>query len=321
VVLYKVKFGNKAAKMGFIIQHFRIKMINQIESQWLKSFHCVYENNSFKRAAEFMNLPTSNVSRHIALLEEKLNTRLFERTTRRMTPTGAGEQLYSSTLPLLAELNNALEEVTRHSHKVMGQLRVLMPDIPALAQAVVSFCIQHPSISLCCDASLSPKEDLLDGFDLILSFHRGKIPDSNWLAREIRRWPSAVMASPKLIQTCVVPYKITDLNHVPCITSLTALNGSPWIFKNSKGELIMQKVQSSFKVNSGSFARSGALAGLGFAILPIESCIDEINAGSLEIVELEDKPEDLVLYAFYASRKHLAKKISMFVEHLQRQPT
>lgn len=317
MVLYKPKFGNKVVLTGFTIQYFGINMIDQIDPQWLKSFHCVYENNSFKRAAEFLNLPTSNVSRHIALLEEKLNTRLFERTTRRIAPTDAGKQLYSSTLPLLVELSNALEDVTRHSHKVMGQLKVLMPDIPPLAQAVVSFCIQHPSISLCCDTSLSPKEGLLDGFDLILSFHRGKISDSNWVAREIRRWPSAVVASPKLIQACARPYKITDLSHVPCITSFTALNGTPWIFKNSKGELIMQKVQSSFRVNSGSLVKSGALAGLGFAILPIESCIDEINAGSLEIVDLEDKAEDLVLYAFYASRKHLSKKISMFIEHLQ----
>ncbi len=126
--------------MSLIIQYFGIKMIKQIEQQWLISFHCVYENNSFKRAAEFLNLPTSNVSRHIALLEEKLNTRLFERTTRRMAPTDAGEQLYSSTQPLLGKLNDALEDVTRHSHKVMGQLKVLMPDIPPLAQAVVSFC-------------------------------------------------------------------------------------------------------------------------------------------------------------------------------------
>ena len=299
----------------------QIEMIEKIEQQWLKSFHCVYENNSFKRAAEFLNLPKSNVSRHIALLEEKLNTRLFERTTRRMAPTDAEEQLYSRTQPLLEKLNDALEEVTRHSHKVMGQLKILMPDTPALAQTVVSFCIQHPSISLCCDTSLSPKEDLLDGFDLILSFHRGKLSDSNWVAREIRRWPSAVVASPKLIQTYARPYQVTDLSHVPCISSLTALNGTPWVFKNSKGELVTQKVQSSFKVNSGYLAKSAALAGLGFAILPIESCNDEINAGSLETVELEYEPEDLVLYAFYASRKHLAKKISMFVEHLHRQPS
>ncbi|MBF4280674.1 LysR family transcriptional regulator, partial [Vibrio anguillarum] len=101
------------------------------------SFHCVYENNSFKRAAEFLGLPTSNVSRHISLLEERLDIRLFDRTTRRISPTDAGEHLYVRTQPLLNKLNDALEEVTLHSREVQGQLKVLMPDSPALAEAVV----------------------------------------------------------------------------------------------------------------------------------------------------------------------------------------
>ncbi len=294
-------------------------MLNKIDQQWLKSFHCVYENNSFKRAAEFLSLPTSNISRHIALLEERLDIRLFDRTTRRVVATDAGEQLYFRTQPLLDKLNDALEEVTQHSHEVMGQLNVLMPDSPALAQAMVSFCTRYPSISLCCDTSISPKEDLFDGFDIILSFHRGKLEDNNWVAKEIRRWPSAVLASPKLIQAYPRLFQVTDLKHVPCINSFTALNGTPWVFKNAKGELITQKVRSSFKVNSGYLAKSGALAGLGFAILPIESCCHEINAGSLETVKMEYEPEDLVLYAFYTSKKHLAKKIPVFIEHLQHQ--
>jgi DNA-binding transcriptional LysR family regulator len=292
-------------------------VLDKIDQQWLKSFHCVYENNSFKRAAEFLCLPTSNVSRHIALLEEQLDTRLFERTTRRIAPTEVGEQLYLRTQPLLDKLSDALEEVTQQSHEVMGQLNILMPDSPELAQAVVSFCTKHPSISLCCDTSINPKEDFLDGFDVILSFHRGKLEDNNWIAREIKRWSSVVVASPKLLQTCAKPAKITDLKHVPCITSFTALNGTPWVFKNDKGELVTQRVKSAFKVNSGQLAVAGALAGLGFAILPSELCREQVNAGELEIVELEYQPEDLVLYAFYASRKHIAKKVPAFIEHLQ----
>lgn len=293
-------------------------MLDKIDQQWLKSFHCVYENKSFKRAAEFLSLPTSNVSRHIALLEERLDIRLFDRTTRRIAPTDAGEHLYLRTQPLLDKLNDALEEVTLHSHEVMGQLRVLMPDAPALAQAVVSFCTQHPSISLCCDTSLSPKEDLFDRFDIILSFHRGRLEDTNWVAKKVKCWPSAVVASPTLLQTTRRPFHITDLKHVPCISSFTALNGTPWIFKNAKGELTTQKVKSSFKVNSGHLAKLGALAGLGFAILPTESCRNEIEVGSLEIIKMEYDPEDLALYVFYSSRKHLAKKIPIFIEHLQR---
>ena len=292
-------------------------MLDKIDQQWLKSFHSVYENNSFKRAAEFLNLPTSNVSRHVALLEERLDIRLFNRTTRRVAPTDAGEHLYLRTQPLFDKLNDALEEVTLHSHEVIGQLRVLMPDSPALAQAVVAFCTKHPSISLCCDTSISPKDDLLDGFDIILSFHRGKLEDNNWVAKELKRWPSTIVASPKLLKSYPRPFQITDLKHVPCINTFTALNGAPWIFKNTKGELITQKVQSSFKVNSGHLAKSGTLAALGFAILPTQSCRNEIDAGYLEVVKMEYEPEDLVLYAFYSSRKYLAKKVSVFIEHLK----
>jgi len=294
-------------------------MLEKIDQQWLKSFHCVYENNSFKRAAEYLGLPTSNVSRHIALLEEQLDARLFDRTTRRIAPTEAGEHLYLRTQPLLDKLNEALEEVTQHSREVMGQLSVLMPDSPELAKAVVSFCTQHPSISLCCDTSISPKEDLLDGFDVILSFHRGKLEDNSWVAKEIKRWSSVVVASPELLQASLKPFHITDLKHVPCINSFTALNGTPWVFKNDIGEPITQRVQSAFKVNSGQLAKAGALAGLGFAILPTEFCRNELAAGELEIIELEYQPEDLVLYAFYASRKHRAKKIPTFIKHLQNQ--
>ncbi|KQA97494.1 LysR family transcriptional regulator [Vibrio metoecus] len=292
-------------------------MLDKIEQQWLKSFHCVYENNSFKRAAEFLGLPTSNVSRHVALLEERLDIRLFDRTTRRIAATDAGDHLYLRTQPLLEKLNDALEEVTLHANQVIGQLNVLMPDSPALAQAVVSFCLRHPSISLCCDTSISPKEDLLDGFDIVLSFHRGKLEDNSWVAQEIKRWPSAVVASPQILQRFPRPFQMSDLKHVPCINSFTAINGAPWIFKNAKGELIIQKVQSAFKVNSGHLAKTGAISGLGFAILPTEFCQSEIEAGTLEVVEMEYQPADLVLYAFYSSRKHLAKKIKMFIEHLK----
>ncbi|MCG7498310.1 LysR family transcriptional regulator [Vibrio sp. Of7-15] len=292
-------------------------MIDQIDQQWLKSFHCVYEHNSFKKAAEHLNLPTSNVSRHVALLEEKLNTRLLERTTRRIAPTEAGEKLYASTLRLLTALNDAFEDISQHSKEVTGQLKLLMPDVPLLSDIVVSFCVEHPSVSLCCETSLSPKEDLLDGFDVILGYNRGKLADSGWVAKEITRWKSVVVASPSLIQQHDPLFRLVDLNKVPCISSLTALNGAPWVFKGSHGQLIKHNVSSSFKVNSGNMAKSAALAGLGFAILPEEYCLQELQEGTLQSIVLEADPEDLVFYAFYAGRKHLAKKVSAFIEYLQ----
>ncbi|RRS09660.1 LysR family transcriptional regulator [Pseudoalteromonas sp. J010] len=292
-------------------------MTDQVDHQWLKSFHCVYECLSFKQAAELLRIPTSNVSRHIALLEEKLDTRLLERTTRRISVTEAGEQLYESTKPLLESLSDAMQEVTRHASTPTGHLRILMPDIPILGRAIVTFCSAYPSVSNSCDTSLSPRESLLDGFDLVLYFHRGNLEDSNWVVRALARLPSVVVAAPNLLKKHVPPFTLSDMQGLPCISTLSALNGTPWIFKLEDGQLKTLHVNSSFRVNSGSVAKLAALEGLGFAILPVEACRSEIEKGELIPINLEHPPEDLVLYALYAGRKHLAKKITAFLQHLQ----
>ncbi|SHO54706.1 LysR family transcriptional regulator [Vibrio quintilis] len=293
-------------------------MIDQIDPLWLKSFHSVYEHQSFKQAAEQLVLPTSNVSRHVALLEEKLGTRLLERTTRRVSPTGSGEQLYTATKRLFTALHDALEDVSTQSQALSGQLKILVPDIPELANAITSFCVSHPGISLSCETSVSARETLLDGFDVILQYQRGSLTDSGWIAREIFRLNSVVVASPQLIARCGKPFHLHDFTRLPCISSLTALEGCPWIFKHKNQHPIRQHVNTSLKVNSGHIAKSAAIAGLGFAILPQLSCQQEIETGQLEIIPTEAEPEDLVLYAFYAGRKHIAPRVSEFVGYLQR---
>lgn len=291
-------------------------MVDNIDPLWLRSFHRVFEHASFKVAAQQLGLPSSNVSRHIALLEEALNARLLERTTRSVRPTEAGEKLYQSSTVLLSALNQALVEVGQFAETVSGQLKLLMPDIPVLADATVSFCTSHPGVSISCDTSLSPNESLLDGFDLVMSFNRGRLEDKGWVSSEILRLPSVVVAAPSLIERVGTPSYVNELEKLPCISSLTALSGMPWVFKGADSPW-RQTVNAEFKVNSGYMAKAAALNGLGMAILPQMSCQQEIAEGRLIEIELEKKPEDLVLYAFYAGRKHIAKKITAYIAHLK----
>ncbi|OAN11672.1 LysR family transcriptional regulator [Photobacterium jeanii] len=292
-------------------------MLDKIEQKWLQSFHAVFELNSFKNAAEQLELPTSNISRHITLLEQALNVRLFERTTRRVNATEAGKQLYSSTHSIFTNLNDALEDIAKHTHTMSGRLRLIMPDIAPLSSALVSFSCRYPDINIGCETSLNPQEDLLDGFDLIISFNRGKLTDCGWVAKEIHRLESVVVGSPALISKVGKPYLLTELIQMPCISSLTALNASPWVFQTGKHQFIKQSVNASFKVNSGQTARTAAIAGLGFAILPKESCRQELEAGTLSIVDMEATPADLVLYAMYSGLKHTPHRVSVFLQHLQ----
>lgn len=287
-------------------------MIDKIETQWLLSFKSVYEQLSFKLAAEQLQLPSSNVSRHVSLLEKSLNSRLLERTTRKMQVTAAGTKLYQSLIPLMQAMDDALEEVSLHGESVSGHLKMITPDLPFMGEVIADFCLEHPQIQLSCDTQLNPNEGLLDGFDLILSFGRGPLEDSGWVAKEILRWTSCVVASPSLVKEHSVPRTLNELSKSPCITSLSVLQGTPWRFKNQE----KLQVQSSFKVNSGNLAKAAALKGLGFAILPLHACQAEIANGDLIEIKLDEEPEDLVLHAFYSGRKYPLQKVKAFLTHL-----
>ncbi|WP_027857780.1 LysR family transcriptional regulator [Marinobacterium jannaschii] len=288
-------------------------MIEKIELQWLLSFQAVYEQLSFKQAAEQLQLPTSNVSRHVALLEQQLNLRLLDRTTRKMIPSTAGTQLYQSVVPLTQAMNDALEEVSLYGDSLSGHLKIIMPDLPFLAEIIADFCLRHPQIQLSCDTQLNPAEGLLEGFDLVLRFGRGPLEDSGWVAREILRWPSCVVAAPQLLKHHPLPRTLDALRKAPCITSLSVLQGMPWRFKQNQ----TIQVHSSYKVNSGNMAKAAALKGLGFAILPLHACQADIDSGALIQVNLNYEPEDLVLYAFYSGRKYPLEKVKVFLEHLR----
>ncbi len=290
-------------------------MIEKIELPWLLSFKVVFEQLSFKLAAQQLQLPSSNVSRHVALLERQLNVRLLERTTRRMRATVAGKQFYQSVIPLTQVLDDALEQVSLYGDSLSGHFKIIMPDLPFMAEIIADFCLNHPQIQLSCDTQLNPTQGLLDGFDLVLKFGRGRLDDSGWVAKEILRWPSCVVAAPELLERHSLPVSLDELSKVPCITTLSVLQGMPWRFKHQQ----TIQVQSSYKVNSGHLAKAGALKGLGFAILPLHACQTEIELGTLIQVDVNCEPEDLVLYAFYSGRKYPLEKVKVFLEHLQQQ--
>ncbi|MFG6178915.1 LysR family transcriptional regulator [Halomonas sp. THAF12] len=288
-------------------------MIENVEMQWLLSFQATYEQLSFKRAAERLQIPTSNVSRHVALLEKQMNLRLLERTTRKMAPTAAGMQLYQSMAPLTQAMDDALEEVSLYGDTLSGHLKIIMPDLPFLAELIADFCLHHPRIQLSCDTQLNPTEGVLEGFDLVLRFGRGPLEDSGWVAREILRWSSCVVAAPELLESHPLPSSLDELSKTPCITSLSVLQGMPWRFKQNQ----TIQVTSSYKVNSGNMAKAAALKGLGFAILPTHACQAEIDSGSLVRIDPGCEPEDLVLHAFYSGKKYPLEKVKVFLEHLR----
>lgn len=290
-----------------------------VDLNLLKVFIAVATQGNFINAAKQLSMPSSNVSRQIKQLEEQLNCRLIERTTRQMRLTEAGNILFEQSQKLVGELVDIVQQIS-HPEGVTGTLRLTIPSEAGsvlLADLLAKFALLHPQLKIHCDTQLMPRDVISDEIDLLLTFHRGELEDSSYHSRLVKSWQSVVVASPELIHKFGKPKTIADLVKLPCISSLSALQGQPWIFIDSQGKQRTAMINSPYRVNSGVLAHAAAVSGVGFAILSLEACHAQITSGQLDIIQLEEvNPAPIELRAVYASRSALSPKIDLFLNYL-----
>ena len=286
----------------------------------LKVFMAVVEKESFVGAAKVLEMPTSNVSRCIAQLEEKLNLQLIERSTRHMKLTQTGHLLYTRAKPLLEALEQTETELTLRQMQLKGPLRICIPNEigPALLGSVVAdFACQYQDLEISCVTNLSGLESLRDDLDLAIIITRGQMDDSDYIARHLATIPCTIVAAPSVIQRYGTPSYIQQFEELPCITTVSALKGAAWQFVNTKGGFETIKVKGHYRVNSGEMAGRAALSGVGFAILSKQACQPYINDGRLIEIELEQSAAPLQLFAIYSNRRYLPAKTRTLIDFIQ----
>ncbi len=285
----------------------------------LKVFIAVVEKESFVGASKLLEMPTSNVSRCISQLEEKLDLQLIERSTRHMKLTQAGQLLYTRAKPLLEALEQTETELTLRQMQLKGPLRICIPNEigPALLGSVIAeFACQYPDLEISCVTNLSGFESLRDDLDLAIIISRGQMDNSDYIARHLVTIPCTNVAAPSLIQRYGTPTRIEQFEELPCITTVSALKGAPWQFVNKKGEFEAIKVKGHYRVNSGEMAGQAAVAGIGFAILSKQTCQPYFSDGRLVEIEFEQKAAPLQLFALYSNRRYLPAKTRALIDFI-----
>ncbi|MBS0847570.1 LysR family transcriptional regulator [Citrobacter sp. JGM124] len=295
-------------------------MRSALDFNSLKVFVAVVERESFVGASKILEMPTSNVSRCISQLEAKLNLQLIERSTRHMKLTQAGQLLYTRAKPLLDALEQTETELTLRQVQLKGPLRICIPNEigPALlGSAIADFACQYPDVEISCVTNLSGLESLRDDLDFAIIITRGRMDDSDYIARHLMTIPCTVVAAPSVIERYGMPSHIQQFEELPCITTVSALKGAPWQFVNTKGEFETIKVKGHYRVNSGEMAGRAAVSGVGFAILSKQACQPYIHDGRLIEVEFEQPAAPLQLFALYSSRRYLPAKTRALIDFIQ----
>jgi DNA-binding transcriptional LysR family regulator len=275
------------------------------------------ESGSFAKAAERLGLSTSATSRHVAELEAHLQTRLLNRTTRRVSLTESGRAFYERTVQLLADLEEAEQEAARAAIVPRGTIRLTTSvnfGVRHIAPAIAEFLAQHAEVRF--DVSLSDRiVDLVEeGFDLAVRV--GTTGSENLVARKLGETRLVPCAAPAYLAAHGAPQVPEDLAHHNCFTYEYVTPRNLWRFRDATGAERAVRVAGRLHSNNGDVLAEAAARGAGIVLEPAFVVGAEVRAGRLVPLLQDFTPPPLPIYAVYPSRKHLSAKVRRFVEFL-----
>jgi DNA-binding transcriptional LysR family regulator len=272
------------------------------------------KSSSFTKAAEQLGVSPQSVSHTVAQLEQSLNVRLFNRTTRSLNLTDEGVRFQLAAERALQSFDDALESVAqpdaptglvRLSVGIGFGRRYVMPSL-------VTFRTKYPKVQV--EMQLDDRKvDLIrDNFDVII--RGGLISDSSLISRRLCDLSSLLVASPEYIQRFGLPRKPNDLMAHQIVQQRFLSGLTPtWEFKKGqvfepKGEVILSDPEA---------VCDAACLGLGIAQVSVHHAWSALRTGQLKVVlfkEYQSSKREVVLQ--YPHRTYTAARVKVFVEHI-----
>ena len=220
----------------------------------------VVKSGGLAVAGRQIGLSPASMTARINALEQHYNTRLLNRTTRKISLTDAGQRFYNACLRVLAEVDGAEALLLNDKETLSGQLRVTAPSDfgrQFVAPALSEFVNQNPNVAPYLHLTDGVMNLVEHGFDLAVRF--GNLPDSNLIIRKLANNHRVLVASPDYLERHGIPKKPKDLEQHRCLVMERL--GEPlneWRFHARKGSQNI-KVKPAFISNDGAIIRQLAL--------------------------------------------------------------
>jgi DNA-binding transcriptional LysR family regulator len=288
----------------------------------LQLFVEVMNQGSFAAVARDRNLDPSSVSRAIAGLEAELGIRLFQRTTRQLSPTEAGQTYFDRIEPLVAEIQQATDIAADVSGQPQGTLRVTASasfGLKCIVPLLPEFQQLYPDLTvdlLLTDAVVDLVAERID-----VAVRLGVLADSTLIARQLMRTYYRVCASPSYLQISPPLQHPTDLARHNCLLFPIAGFRDRWIFKDRQGELTEIPISGRTVISSAIALRECAIAGMGLALLPNWSIDVDLQHGHLVDVfpdyAVTATDFNTAAWLVYPSRAYMPLKVRLFMEFLK----
>jgi DNA-binding transcriptional LysR family regulator len=251
----------------------------------LAIFAKIVELRSFSAASVECAVSKATVSKAVSRLEQRLGARLFNRTSRRLALTDAGQKLAERATQLLADGEAAENEALSQSMAPRGLVRLAVPmtfGVKAVAPILPEFLEAYPDVAVDLHLSDAMIDLIGEGFDAGLRI--ASLPDSSLIARRLCAMPRYTVASPGYLKRYGRPTHPMQLAEHKCLGYAYLTTPGVWHYTNSAGEQASVRPAGPLRVNNGEALMPALLAGLAIADLPEFIVGDAIAAGKVEVI-------------------------------------
>ncbi len=295
-----------------------------MDSSALKTILRVRDMASIAGAARVLDVDPSSVSRVVAAVEAELGTRLFHRTTRRLTVTEEGQRYLQRVAPLLDELDAAKEEAASARTQPSGQLRLTASvafSCKVLMPLLLRFQEEYPNIVVDLQSSDANLDLVENGIDLAVRL--APSPRGDLISTRLMRTTYKVVASPDYLREVDQPDHPNALQQMNCLRY--ALRGlqDDWHFRSDRVDAFVVPVRGSPLVSNALALRDAAIAGAGVALLADWLVDPDLQDGNL--VQLFPEYQSTVsefetaAWMLFPDRTYLPRKVRVMIDFLKRE--
>lgn len=279
----------------------------------------VVEKQGFSSAAKALDMPKSRLSRHVSRLEERLDIKLIQRTSRQFKVTEAGQVFYQHAKALLEEMEAA--EAAIQSRKTALSGRVTMSCSVGVAQfaikdLVLQFLAGHPKVELVQQVTNQNIDLVSSGIDIAIRGHIDTLPDSSIVQRHLTTVSWHLFASPSYLAKTGTPKSPYDLFKRQSLKVGWQPVSGHWMLQDKEGLKTTVPFSPQLCSDDMSTLKSAAIEGLGIVSLPAYLCRKEIANGALVRVIPDWISGQAQLSLLTPSRKGLSPSVRAFSEFL-----
>jgi DNA-binding transcriptional LysR family regulator len=285
----------------------------------LATFLAIARHKSFRRAADELGVTPSALSHALRSLEERLDLRLVNRTTRSVALTEAGELLFARVAPAFRDIDDALDDLNNYRGATVGTLRLNAAHVSTeivLLPIVTQFLTAHPGVNVEIVVDNSLADMVSEGFDAGVRF--GEKLAQDMIAVPIGgRQRSAIVASPSFFERNPKPVTPQQLKDIPCIRfRFESGRFYAWEFERGGIELSVD-VNGPLTLGNQSLMLQAALDGMGLAYA-FEAQIETLVADGRLVRVLEDWcPYYSGFYLYYPSRRQMPAPLRAFIDFVR----